>query len=233
MVKSPRSLDALVEHQVRKWSTERKRVPTVVGTTRRWPVVTISREYGSRGSAVGRLLAERLGFDFWDKKLVQAIAEDCGASQRVIETLDEQRKNAFADILASFVQGHGLSAGEYFERLGRVTQVIADHGSAVIVGRGANYLVPSERVLRVRIVASVNVRVRGLMERGGLDEKTARTELRLVETERALFIKQAYSHDVTDPVDYDLVLNTGLLAVEAAVEIVVAAYKARFGALPV
>ncbi|PKN56961.1 MAG: hypothetical protein CVU56_13315 [Deltaproteobacteria bacterium HGW-Deltaproteobacteria-14] len=233
MVKSPRSLDALVEHQVRKWSTERKRVPTVVGTPRRWPVVTISREYGSRGSTIGRLLAERLGFDFWDKKLVQAIAEDAGASQRVIETLDEQRKNAFADILASFVGGHGLSAGEYFERLGRVAQVIADHGSAVIVGRGANYLVPADRVLRLRVVAPVEVRVKGLMERGGLDEKTARSELRLVESERALFIKQAYNRDVADPMHYDLVINTGTLGVEAAVDVAVAAYKARFGALPV
>lgn len=232
MDKSPRSLDALVEHQVRKWSTERKRVPTLVGTGRRWPVVTISREYGARGAAIGRLLAERLEFDFWDKKLVQAIADDAGASQRVIETLDEQRKNAFGDILASFVQGRGLSAGDYFLRLGRVVQVIADHGAAVVVGRGANYLVLPEQALRLRVVAPFETRVRGLMERGGLDEKTARAELRLVENERALFIKQAYNKDVTSPTDYDLTINTGTLPVEVAVEVAVAAYKARFGALP-
>jgi len=233
MVKSPRSLDALVEHQVRKWSTERKKVPTVVGHGRRWPVVTISREYGARGAAIGRLLSERLGFDFWDKKLVQAIAEDTGASQRVIETLDEQRKNAFGDILASFVQGRGLSSEDYFVRLGRVVQTIATHGSAVIVGRGANYLIPPASALRIRIVAPLDLRVKGLMERGGLDEKTARSELRLVESERAHFIKQAYNRDVACPQDYDLTVNTGTLEVDVAVDIAVAAYKARFGALPV
>lgn len=229
MVKTPRSLDALVEHQVRKWSTEHKRVPASHGAPRNWPVVTISREYGARGSAIGRLLAERLGFDFWDKKLVQAIADDAGASRRVIETLDEQRKNAFSDILSSFVTGQGLSASEYFERLARVVQVIGDHGAAVIVGRGANYLVPAERALRIRIVAPVDVRVRGLMERGGLDEKTARSEMRLVETERATFIKQAYNRDVANPIDYDIVLNTATIDVSVAVEVVVAAYAAHFG----
>lgn len=232
MDKTPRSLDALVEHQVRKWTAERKHVPTVVGPARRWPVVTLSREYGAHGAAVGRLLAERLGFDFWDKKLVQTIADDAGASQRVIETLDEQRKNAFADVLGSLLKSHGLSASEYFERLARVVQTISDHGAAVVLGRGANYLVPADRALRVRVIAPFEVRVAGVMARGGLDEKGARAEVRLIDTERAAFVRQAYGRDVADPADYDVVLNAGSLDAPAAVEVMVAAYRAKFGALP-
>lgn len=225
----PRSIDAIVEQQVRKWNAHRVATPTARTAARPRPVITISREYGAQGAAIGRIVAERLGFDFWDREIVGAISADSGASQRVIESLDEQRRNSFANVLHSLLRGAGPSASEYFERLARVIRTISDHGRAVIVGRGANYLVDPKTALRVRVVAPVDVRMKGLMERAGINEKTARETIALVEKERATFVRQAYDKDVADPADYDLIINTGSFDLEDAVEIVLAAVEARFG----
>lgn len=228
---NPRSIDAIVDQQVRKWSARRIVTPTARAAAKPRPVITISREYGAQGAAIGRIVAERLGFDFWDREIVSAISADLGASQRVIESLDEQRRNSFANVLNSLLRGAGPSASEYFDRLARVLRTISDHGRAVIVGRGANYLVDPKLALRVRVVAPVDVRAQGLMERAGINEKTARETIALVEKERATFVRQAYDKDVADPSHYDLTINTGSFDLEAAVEIVLAAVEARFGEL--
>jgi len=55
-----------------------------------WPVITISREFGARGAALARILAERTGFEVWDKDLIRAVANERGGDKRMLKMLDEQ-----------------------------------------------------------------------------------------------------------------------------------------------
>ncbi len=227
MDKSPRSLASIVEFQVKKWASQRARIPKAKAPGR--PVITLSREYGARGAALGQQVAESLGFEFWDKALVHEIAKDSTTTSRVIETLDEQRRNTFADVLSNFMRGKGLTSSDYLARLARAVQTIAGHGSAVIVGRGAQYMLGDHDALSVRIVAPLEQRIAGIMERRSVDRKAAMHEIKSVEADRTRFIKQTYSVDIGDPVNYDMVLNLGRLGIDEATRVIVAVYKARFG----
>ncbi|MCA9513634.1 MAG: cytidylate kinase-like family protein [Myxococcales bacterium] len=230
MDRSPRNLEALVEHQVRRWSTGSSPAVSRGAKVAHRPVITISREYGARGAALGRLIADQLGFDFWDQKIVHAIAEDAGLADRVIETVDEHRQNAIASALASVIENPGLTRSEYAARLGKVVKTVSEHGAAVLVGRGAQYILDPKHCLRVRVVMPLEERVAGLRARKGLDDRTARAELREVDEDRAAFMQQTYGRAIANAADYDVVVNTSQLGLEGAAAVVTAAYRARFGA---
>src|SRR5690606_3587358 len=78
--RTPRSLDALVNYQVQRWAAASSAPTRGESGPEHRPVITVSREYGTQGSALARLVAERFGFRVWDQELVHAIAEDAGAS---------------------------------------------------------------------------------------------------------------------------------------------------------
>ena len=66
------ALTHIVEQQCRRWELLRKERQREAAV---WPVITISREFGAQGEAVGRIIAERTGFALWDKELVHELAE--------------------------------------------------------------------------------------------------------------------------------------------------------------
>ncbi|PIE20262.1 MAG: hypothetical protein CSA66_00840 [Proteobacteria bacterium] len=227
MVKSPRSLASIVENQVHRWEARRPTgAPASVGHR---PVITVSREYGARGALVAQRVAERLGFEVWDKALVHEIAKDSQTTARVVETLDEHRRNTFADVLSNFMRGKSLTSADYLARLARTVHTIAGHGAAVIVGRGAQHLLGDHDALVVRVVAPLADRIAGIMERRRLDKKAAAHEMKSVEDDRSGFVKQTYGVDIADPTNYDIVVNLGRLSIDQAADAIAAVYRARFG----
>jgi cytidylate kinase len=109
-----------------------------------------------------------------------------------------------------------------YEYLGHLTQVIgtlAEHGNCIIIGRGANYLLPHRGVLKVRIIAPIKMRVRIIMKKEN-SEEDAKRKLIMVDSERKAFTRQYFNTDIDDPVDYDLVINTGYLSIEKAAKII-------------
>lgn len=229
MERSPRQIEALVDYQVKRWTTASTPAVARRKGTGHVPVITISRQYGSRGAALGRLVADKLGFDFWDQKIVHAIAQDSGLADRVIESVDEHRQNAIAAALVSVIENPGITKSEYAARLARVVRTVSEHGAAVIVGRGGHYILEPSQCLRVRVVMPLEERIAGLRERKGLDDRTARAEIREADEDRAAFMLQTYGKVIENAADYDLIVNSGQLGLEVASELVLAAYRARFG----
>lgn len=227
MQRSPRSVDAIVEQQVQKWLAERARARGD-GVPRPAPVVAVSREYGARGAELARLVAERLGFACWDQEILHAIARRTHTSERLIAAFDEHHRASILETVRSMTSGGPLSSSEYFRELARLVHSIATHGAAVLVGRGVQFLLPPDQVLRVRVVAPLEARIRGLAERRGLTELDARAEIATVDADRAAFMRDHYGREVDDPTAYDLVVNTGSVPLDAAATIVAAAYEARF-----
>ena len=71
-------IESIVERQVRRWEKEKKRRSQSAESSTIWPSITISREYGARGLAIGRAVASSLGFGFWDQEIVNAVSEKTG-----------------------------------------------------------------------------------------------------------------------------------------------------------
>jgi len=225
----PRSVEALVEQQVRRWEAAARRRPTEV---KRWPVVTVSREFGARGAEVGRAVAERLGFTFWDKELVGAIAAEAKVAEHFVAALDERRKNAATAIFNAFVKNASVSDTTYLERLLKIVQTVGQRGSAVIVGRGGHLALGDDDALRVRIVGSPGYRAESLARRYGWTLDEAQARMAEVDAERRAFMLHHFHRTCDEPHDFDLVLRVDGLSVDALTEIIVTAYELRFGKVP-
>lgn len=226
-----RATNLLVERQCRRWELLRIQRATAEAP-RHWPIVTIAREFGARGEALGRLVAEQAGFSFWDGELVHTVSEASGANEAVLRTIDEHHRSAIEESIDGALLGGRHMATEYLRRLMRLIKTISVHGASVIVGRGAQYVLEAQSALRVRVVCPLEERVRGYAARQGLEEGKARSLVERSESERRRFIRQFFSRDPAIASDYDLVVNTGTLSLEGAATVVLDAYEAKFGRRP-
>jgi len=229
MKRSPRSAREIVDYQVRKWALEREE-SDANGYCK--PVVTVSHRHGAGGSALAEQVAERLGYSCWNRALLGEISRQAGAPEAMFATLDERRRNFIDDLIGVFEPRVKVTPWEYMRGLQRAVHAIAQHGSAVIVGRGAQYIVDPAAALRVLVVRPIEQRVAAIMEREGLEERDARERVNDVDEDRRRFIREQFARDNADPGGYDMVVNTGSMPVDCAADIVVAAYRRRFGEPP-
>jgi cytidylate kinase len=184
-------------------------------------VVTISRELGSGGTAIGKQVAQALGYHFVDKNLVGKILEEYGIVQ-----LDELYRSA-----SGFWARFSETNLRIVTMLNRVLCAMAQHGDVVIVGRGGFVVLNNYAdVLNVRIQAPYPVRLKRLKERDGLSA-TAPDEqleacLRESDRERAAFIQGFYNtrSDLTDA--FHLVIDTGMVSPETAAQWIAEATRA-------
>jgi hypothetical protein len=150
-LRHPREVGAMVEAEARGWTMrQHARWDPVVGA---WPVVTISREVGDQAPALARSLAERLGFSYWDRQLVVELARLLNADTQADIVLDERARDAIEAFLGNTAPGQRVVSTDYAGRVRLVVDSITRRGGAVIVGRGAHFLVTSRQALRVHLVS--------------------------------------------------------------------------------
>jgi cytidylate kinase len=214
----PRSINALVEEQVRRWQLLSPRKET----EGRPPVITVTGQHGAHGDELARQLASKLEFDHFDREIIHLIAESAHLSERVVAALDQKRRDVLTGWLVGFRREHTFSPAEYRYHLARVVGAIAQQGRAVILGRGANILL-GDAALRVLAMAPFETRVQAVMEDEGLSEREARRRIEAVEADRHAFILTHYRSQFGDPTAFDLAVNTAALGVDGASSVVQAA----------
>lgn len=198
-------------------------------------VITISRQYMAGGSDVAAQVADALGWTVIDDALIDAVAERSGFSPEDVQSLEE----SVPSFMERFAQSSALSSPENLlstpnaidgpatVKLAHVTrEVIEELGRQdrlVFVGRAAAAVLTSERdVIHVRLVASLEFRVHEAIDRLGLGEQEARSEVEERDRGRERYHKELFGRDWSDPVNYHLVLNTEVLGRAGAAELVVA-----------
>ncbi|MFZ1981241.1 MAG: cytidylate kinase-like family protein [Smithella sp.] len=218
-----KTLDKLVEEQITRWQSNRKR--KYKKPIR--PVITISRLPGCDAWNLAKQLSEDLEIDFFDQEIVDQIAKNADVSRRVVETVDEQDNSIVLDWLSTLTAERHLWPNEYLDQLTRLIGTIGAHGHAVILGRGASYILPKEICLRVLVVAPLEIRIRNVGETYKVSEKVARQNVMGKESERLAFIRRYFHADMLSPVNYDLVFNMEMCEKDAVVEMIKAAYNTR------
>jgi cytidylate kinase len=116
---------------------------------------------------------------------------------------------------------------KYVVRLGRVVLAAAHRGKVILVGRGAQFLLPAEKGLAVRVIAPLAYRVRHIMQDTGQTAEQARTWVENADQERCDFVRRYFRRDVADPHLYDLVINVDRLGPAGAAETIVAALSRK------
>jgi len=210
-----RSIHQIIEEQVKKWQIldkqEKKEAEEI-------SVVTISREPGSGGNIVAKSLSEKLDFDLFYQEVIHEMAESARVSVRLLETLDEKGVSVLEDWISSLVDKRHLWPDRYLQHLMKVIGTIGKHGGAVIVGRGANFVLPPDKRLSVRIVAPLEIRIKNVTRDFGIDTEEARRRVIRTDSDRRAFVRKYFNADIRAPLNYDLVINIGILSIEGAVD---------------
>ncbi len=100
----------------------------------------------------------------------------------------------------------------------KVVLTIGKHGRAVIVGRGANFILTPESRFRVRVIAPIETRIGNISRDYDVSPKTAKRRMIKTESDRRAFIRKYFNSDIGESVNYDLIINTDTVSVENAVE---------------
>ncbi len=188
--------------------------------------LTISRDEGTLGDEIALALARHLGWRVYDKEIVNEIANNSHVREELVRRLDEKSQGLAYDIILDGIldmfrmpEGSRFGSEDYHECLLKTLATIAAHGDGVLVGRGANFALRwSEHGIHVRIVASLDVRIRRISEVYHLSPEKARQRLLAGDAERREFIRQHFNHDYEDVRFYHAVFNTDHLSVDQVVD---------------
>lgn len=218
-----KALDKIVDEQIARWQTNRKR--KYKKPIR--PVITLSRLPGCNAWDIAKEISEALEIDFFDREIVDKIAENAEVNHRVVETVDEQDNSVVLDWLSTLTAERHLWPNEYLNHLTKIIGTIGAHGHAVILGRGASYILPKEVCLRVLVVAPLELRIKNVKDTYKVSEKVARQNVMGIESDRVAFIRRYFHADMLNPINYDLVFNMEMCDRDSVVEMVKVAYNTR------
>lgn len=215
MIARRRSIEQLVDEQVKKWEFNHKEKPA--GTTT-FSVVTVSRDPGSGGKLIAKGIAETLGYDLFHQEVIHEMARSAKVSSRILESLDEKALSMLDDWVSAVVHKKHLWPDEYLQHLLKVIGTIGKHGKAVMVGRGANFVLPPESTFRLRVIAPRDFRAQKVSEKFDISVKDAKRRILKTESDRRAFIRKYFHAYIEDPKNYDMVINTDKLSLEEAID---------------
>lgn len=229
------SVEQLIEQQIGRWELARHRKAHQerpgrgkLGRLYFGPYLLISREKGAGGRQAANLIGQRLGWQVFDRQIVDAIAQRTRMRQQLVENLDEKTRGGLEEFLRNVLTKE-IGSTDYLTCLRQVLVTLGQQGDVVIVGRGAEYILPAQFGLRVSMVAPFDVRAERIARAGGLTPENASPLVAKVDHERKDFVHSSFLKDWRDPLNYDLVVNTGPLTVEGTAEIVLATLKQKLG----
>ncbi len=223
------------EQQMRQWAlrleTQRRveHEKAAVGTPPRFhPFLAISREVGASTDEMAPQIAGRLGWDVLNRDLLDFMAEKYKTSRGMIEFVDETTSSWLFEVFGKWLSGRIMTQSEYVAHLGRIVVMAAHHGSVVFVGRGAQFFLPRERGVAVRVVAPLERRIERVMLSRSLDENHARKYVEQTDAARREFVRRYFHRDVADEHLYDLVVNLQYVDQDEAVELITGHCRKRF-----
>lgn len=192
-------------------------------------IITISREFGSGGRSIGKLAAERLGYAFYDRALVERIAKESGYAEEFIEKRGEDAtsKSSFLFNLARSSGGSGFDgmpgiSDRLYIIQHNIIKKLASEGPCVIVGRCSDYILREEpNALHVFVHADNGFRARRIVELYGERDSAPFKRLDEKDKKRAVYYKNYTGRTWGRCENYDLSLNSGKLGIDRCVDVIV------------
>lgn len=196
-------------------------------------IITISRQFGAGGSEVAERVAKALGWQLVDNELVEQVASRAGMSPEEVARREE-RAPSFVERLTRTLAAQnpelvppqdGTVKDIEEKSLVRITESVvselARQGRVVFVGRAAPAVIGLQAdALHVKLVAVRAFRAERIRERFDLSLEEAEKRLDEVDGQRARYHREYYQRNWSDPVNYHLTINTGLLGFDAAADVI-------------
>lgn len=189
-------------------------------------LITLGRQFGSGGREVGQILANDLGIAFYDKELIYKTAKKGGFDVNVIENAEEIANNS---LIYSLSMGFFPQSGDNVNILGNtinkaqndVIRSIADKSSCVIVGRCADYVLKDYKgCMRIFIKAPMDIRLKRAKEKYGMKKSTTERDIRRIDHKRSSYYNCYAGGSWGASDNYDLIVDTGVVGVFGAVDVI-------------
>ena len=194
-------------------------------------IITINRELGSGGRTVGRKLAEKLGVEYFDKAVINALQERYNLSVEQIEDLKGQdtgwwaefkRKMTFSESEYELNQTN-IETEDVFRAETQILRAIAKENSGVIAGRTAFYIFREHpNHLSILIQASMPCRVARVAREQNMSKEQARDTIEKVDQMRENYVREFTGTSRYDSRNYQLVINMDEITEDAAVDLILA-----------
>ena len=197
-----------------------------------YPVITISREFGSGGHSIGEIVAKKLGIPFYDGDIVTQVAEDSGYAKELIEEQGEYSSSAnkWFDISAASAMYFQSPQDEIFIAQKKVILKCAAEGPCVIVGRCADYILRKEHIhcLNVFIHSDMEHRKERVLQRyGSIKDVGIEKRLAKKDKQRKTYYKYYTDQNWGNYRNYDVALDSGMLGEETCVDIICELYNRK------
>jgi cytidylate kinase len=210
-------------------------------------VVTIRGQMGSGAPEIGKLIAERLHFDYVDREIIAGVAKHLNLPQDSVADKEMPPGSLLGRIAEALGRGYAISASaqtyatsylptwempldntNYLLGLESVIKELAKNQAVVIRGRGSQFILKNYHgAFHLLLVAPIKLRVKRVMESLKLDQETAKKEVEHFDSSRREFTKRYFSAELEDPINYDLVINTEHLSFDDAASISIKALRSQ------
>jgi cytidylate kinase len=217
--------ELIVEREIARWRMSRAAADRLTRPSVPAPLITISRQLGSGGRELAKTLGARLHWPVYDREIVDEMVRQSHANRQLVLDLDESVANRALLWIGAMVTQELFDYDDYRALLLRILSSLAEKGSAIILGRGANFAARLGPRLDVRIIAPLEARVERLVRRDGISSQQAMLVIRHSDQCRRDFTQRVHQGHWDDASNYDLVINTGKLTVFEAAELVEDALK--------
>lgn len=194
-------------------------------------IITIGRQFGSGGRAIGELLAKKLGVSFYDKELISLAAKESGMSPEIFDDVDEKATNS---LLYSISMGmYGFGSG--FSAMGdlpvndrlyllqhKIIKEIAEKESCIIVGRCADYVLrDNPDCVNIFIYADMEFRKQEAIKKHGIDADRAEHTIIKTDKSRANYYSFYSGQKWGAAENYDLCINSSKLSEEKIADLII------------
>lgn len=221
--------ERMLERQLRQWEALRARQAAESEADeqkRLWACLSISNAVGAGGAEIADMLSRRLGWPFFGKNLLQAMAGDDEIRARIYHSMDERSLGWFEEMMRSFLD-RNFSRNDYFRKLNETVLYLAEEGHTIFLGRFTDLILPRDRGLRVKVVASLEYRVANFARHAEVSLDEARSSVERIESERADFVRRHFRIEPCDNARFDLMLNSEWFTIDQAVEMILTAMRCR------
>lgn len=225
------SIDAIINRQFLIWERQSQRAPADPPRLEPLPIITVSRQKGSRGSYFATRLSERLGYQRLHRGVIDAICDSSGYRKRVVESLDQHVRGDLELAVEAIFSGQSIDHSDYVRHLIKVILSMAKLGGVVVTGRGANFILGLTQGVHFRVVAPAESRVKFLVK---YDEMTSDEAIRAIDetdAQRREFVRKLFGKDLDDPQYYDVVFNSAMIDVEEMLDSAMLAIKTKMDKL--
>lgn len=201
-------------------------------------VISIGRQLGAGGRTIGKKIAEKLGYKYYDKELITLAAKEIGFDEKIFENADEKPKfmRFFETLLSGMNQGNVnsnenyMSNSQLFKIQSDVIKKLAEEGPCVIVGRCSDYVLRNnKKMVSVFLSASDEDKEEAVMRRDGISREEAKKKIRNVCSKRADYYNTYSGKEWGAAKSYHLCIDVSSLGIEGTVDMIEEFVRRRNG----